>query len=345
LSARRGREHAAMLSPLGTATLKSGERVEAACVLGPDAEWAPRIQGMLAHKGDLWRWQNAEVLNERLPLEARFYVLHRGGRPFANTMTIERGGVGLFGHVWTDEADRGQGAASWVLELLLADFRARGGRALWLGTGYDTHPYKLYAKHGFRGLEDRHGEMALCVGGDLAAFEAEWFAARGAVAEPLGWSHWPTSSPLFAGAFPGVARAPSLGLVGRRITEGPLLPVIRTNRERIARGEMPTAAVIADPASGAVIAFAHWADASPWPETSQLDLWCHPAAWGRAVELVETLRIPRERRLIAWADADCPAKTAALGKLGFRPAGALPDLTWVDAARTRRVEITLMDRR
>jgi GNAT superfamily N-acetyltransferase len=333
-----------MPTPLGNVTLKSGERVEALCVLGPDLEWGPLIRRMLGHKGGIWNWQNTEVLTERLPLEARFYVLHRGGAPFANVMTVERGGVGLFGHVWTDEADRGQGAASWLLELLLADFRSRGGRALWLGTGYDTHPYRLYLKHGFRGLEDRHSEMVLCAGGDLAAFEADWFATRGAVAEPLGWGHWPTSSPLFAGAFPGVARAPALGLIGRRIAESTLLPAIRANRERIARGEMPTAAVIADPDSGAVIAFAHWADAPPWPETSQLDLWCHTAAWHRAGELVETLRIPRDRRLIAWTDPDCPAKTETLMKLGFRAAGALPDLAWADAARSRRIEITLMDR-
>jgi hypothetical protein len=260
-------------------------------------------------------------------------------------MTIERGGVGLFGHVWTDEADRGQGAASWLLELLLSDFRARGGRALWLGTGYDTHPYRLYAKHGFRGLEERHNEMVLCLGGDLATFETEWFAAHGAVPEPLGWGHWPTASPLFAGAFPGVARAPSLALVGRHIVEGPLLQPIPANRERIARGEMPTAAVIAAPDTGAVIAFAHWCDAPPWDGTSQLDLWCHPSAWSRAGELVETLRIPRDRRLIAWADGDCTAKAEALAALGFRRAGELPALAWADVARTRRVDLTLMDRR
>jgi GNAT superfamily N-acetyltransferase len=333
-----------MLTSLESVTLKSGERVETTCVLGPDPEWAPRLQRMLLHKGDIWNWQNAEVLTQRLPLEARFYVLHRGGAPFANIMTIERGGVGLLGHVWTDAADRGQGAASWLLELVLADFRARGGRALWLGTVFGSHPYRLYEKHGFRGLEEGHGEMVLCAGGDLSAFEAEWFAARGAALAPLGWEHWPTSSPLFAGSFPGVARAPSLGLVGRRICEGPLLPSIRANRERLARGEMPAAAVVAEPESGAVLAFAQWGASPPWPGVAQLELWCHPRAWHRAGELVEALRIPREQRLLAWVDSDCPAKAEALAALGFRAAGTLPQLAWADAAQTRGVDVTLMER-
>ena len=34
----------------------------------------------LSHKGDVWNWQNAEVLREDMGIEVRFYVAHRDGR-------------------------------------------------------------------------------------------------------------------------------------------------------------------------------------------------------------------------------------------------------------------------
>ena len=103
-----------MYTSMGQVVLKVGERVEMGVVRGPDIQWAPRLEEMLAHKGDPWVWQNATVLREDVGIEARFYVLHRDGLPLANIMTAERAGVGIFGHVWTQPRDRRQGAASAV---------------------------------------------------------------------------------------------------------------------------------------------------------------------------------------------------------------------------------------
>jgi hypothetical protein len=47
-----------MLENLGTVVLDSGERVEAAVILGPDLSWAERLKGFLSHKNDPWNWQN-----------------------------------------------------------------------------------------------------------------------------------------------------------------------------------------------------------------------------------------------------------------------------------------------
>ncbi|HAA73566.1 TPA: hypothetical protein DCE37_00380 [Candidatus Latescibacteria bacterium] len=44
--------------------------------------------------------------------------------------------VGLFGHVFTKPEERRKGAANALME----DFRQRGGKALYLGTGYVRFP-------------------------------------------------------------------------------------------------------------------------------------------------------------------------------------------------------------
>lgn len=309
-----------MLRDLGTVTLTRGERVAAAVVAGPDPEWAPRIERMLAHKGEHWRWQNAEMLRERLDLDAHFYILHRDGAPFANIMTIEHHGMGLFGHVWTDESDRGQGASSSLLTLVMADVRARGGRGLWLGTGRDTHPWRMYHKAGFRELHPRSHEMAWFAR-DANATLADWFAPSPAAIEPLGWAHWPASAPLYAGAFPGAVRAPGIGLVGQRIPEGPLLAPIRAERARSAAGETPHAVALRTQ-GGAVLAIA-LRSPGPLPGLPQLDLYAHPSAWARAGELVDALKLESGAPLAAWSDAACPQQGDALQRLGFTRAGAL----------------------
>ncbi|MDE2887154.1 MAG: hypothetical protein OXR72_03005 [Gemmatimonadota bacterium] len=55
-----------MYEPVDTITLKSGERVEAGVVKGPDPDWAERIEALLEHKGEMWRWGNTMVLRERV---------------------------------------------------------------------------------------------------------------------------------------------------------------------------------------------------------------------------------------------------------------------------------------
>ena len=149
-----------MVESLGLITLKNGEEVEASVVIGPDLDWAPRIGPLLQHKGDPWNWQVAQVLERELDLEAYFYVLHRDGIPFANIMTIEGAGVGVFGHVWTVPEDRQKGASSRLMALQMEHFADRGGRALFLGTGYDSVAYKMYQRFGFESVEPQSGYMS-----------------------------------------------------------------------------------------------------------------------------------------------------------------------------------------
>jgi hypothetical protein len=112
------------------------------------------------HKGPLRNWQNTAVLRRGLGMDVVFYVLHRDGIPLANMMTVEHRGVGHFGHVWTQPEDRRKGAASLIMDAQMADFKRRGGQALFLGTGYNSAPYHIYAARGFVGLEAESGYMA-----------------------------------------------------------------------------------------------------------------------------------------------------------------------------------------
>ena len=79
-----------MYESLEHVVLKNGEKVEAGVVIGPDLDWADRVEELLGHKGPLWRWGNEMVLRESLPVEAYYYLLVReDGIPFANMMNIE----------------------------------------------------------------------------------------------------------------------------------------------------------------------------------------------------------------------------------------------------------------
>ena len=112
-----------MYEKLDDVTLKTGEKVELGVVMGPDLEWADRIDAdLLAHKGGVWQWGNEKVLRESLEMEAYFYILHRDGTPFANVMNIEYKGVGILGHVYTRPEERQQGACAAIFRGLMPHF-------------------------------------------------------------------------------------------------------------------------------------------------------------------------------------------------------------------------------
>lgn len=322
-----------MVEPFGEITLKSGERVQAAAIRGPDDAWRPRLTRLLGHKGDPWDWQNIELLTHATGVEAWFYVLHRTGAPFAHIMTAEVGGVGIFGHVWTEPADRGQGAAAQLMERQMVHFRARGGRALFLSTSPDNPAYALYARHGFASVEPQSGAMVFTTQGH-AAFEADHFAAGESRIEPLGWPHWPTAPAMFMSGIPGHVRCAPLGLFGRISSEGALLPWVR----HTAAGQV----FVAVKTNGAVVGLAAW-DRDPLSaDCICVDVFCHPKFWSQAAPLLAAAlaRAPLSRR-VAYADSDCPEKQAALVAAGFKPAATWPNRLAADAAATRFADLIM----
>ena len=324
-----------MVEPLGDITLKFGERVQAAAIRGPDEAWRARITRLLGHTGDPRHWQNTELLTCHTGVEAWFYVLHRAGAPFAHIMTAETGGVGIFGHVWTEPADRGQGAAGALMERQIAHFRARGGRALFLSTSPDNPAFALYARYGFAAVEPQSGAMA-CAFQGMETFEAGYFAPGEVHIEPLGWPHWPTAPALFMADIPGIIRCAPLGLIGRKSPEGALLPWIRQK----SAGQV----VVAAKPNGAVVGLAAWDHDSLSADSIGVDVFCHPHFWSQAAPLLAAVlaRAPRSRR-VASADSDCPAKLAALRAAGFQVAATWPRRLAADAAATRFADLVMLE--
>ncbi len=307
-----------MLEPLGEVLLKSGERVQAAAIRGPDDVWRAQINRLLGHKGDIWRWQNTELLLYDTGIEPWFYVLHRDGRPFAHVLTAELNGVGIFGHVWTEPADRGQGASGRLIDKQMMHFRRRRGRALYLHTSRDNPAFALYQRKGFAPIEPRTGAMEFVREG-RPLFEADWFAPGPVEIEPVDWRHWPTAPALFMADIPGFARLVPLGLFGRVTTEETLLPFIQRARSR--------QVFAARKSNGAVVGMAACSRDLISPDACCADVFCHPHFWDQAVPLLRvTLAEISSRRLrVAYADPNWPEKHAALTAAGFKSTGRLAE--------------------
>jgi len=331
-----------MQHDLGTVVLKSGERVEAAAIAAPDAAWAERLKAFLAHKGEPWNWGNAEILTRPTGIEAFFYVLHRNGAPFSNIMTLEANGVGLLGHVFTCPEDRRKGACNKLMGLQMAHFRARGGRALFLGTGFQSPAYYIYAGHGFQGIEDRSGCMQYYVGG-REQFEASWFARAAAEIEPLAMAHWPILAPLFAGAFQGRVRCARLGIIGRSSGEGQILKALYEDRLPM-EGREPRARILRSRQSGAPVAFATYGSHPVWTELRLVDVFCHPDFWDQAGDLLASQPAPPSGHFIAYADVGWTDKDRVLRRAGFRQTTVLARRAPQSSAKTTFIDVAVYEK-
>lgn len=304
-----------MVVPLAPVTLKSGETVSAAAIRGPDDAWRERISRLLVHKGDPWIWQNTELLSRDTGIDAWFYVLDRDGAPFAHMFTAECNGVGLFGHVWTEPADRQQGAAALLMARQMAHFRARRGRALYLNTAADSPAFRLYARHGFTPIAPGSGAMRY-IGAEN--FDADYFAPSPIRIEPLDWRHWATAPALFLAPIPGHVRCAPLKLYGYATTEEALLPFLQSP-------VTPSPLLAATTKTGALVGFAAQ---GPDPLNSDgrcVDVFCYPRFWPHADSLLDALLAHTPPgQLFAYADTACPEKSGVLLRAGFRQVSAHP---------------------
>ncbi|MDA0336839.1 MAG: GNAT family N-acetyltransferase [bacterium] len=319
-----------MYQTLGRVDLKGGESVEAGVVIGPDAEWADRVGDLLSHKGDVWRWQNGECLRRDLGIEVRFYLLHRDGTPLANMLTVTQGGVGHFGHVYTRPEERRKGAAKSLMRLLMEDFRQQQGRALFLGTGYDSAPFHIYQGEGFCGLEPGSGRMEYYVN-SAEAFRRDWFAPGPVEVHPVSWENWPTSAPLFTGPFPGTVRCAPLGLFGRASTERGWLQLLHDDRSQ--------GLVLRQQSTGAIVGAAVAGDHPLWPQTGLVDVYCHPDFWEWGAELLGALERPQRDRWLACSDDGCPAKESVLAAAGFTSTQRAARRIAVDTAKSAFADV------
>ena len=149
-----------MYDKLGEVVLKTDERMEVGLITAPDAPHAEEVKQFLGHKGGNWEWHIQRCVTEVLDaLETRFYVGKVDGRVITNIMTVEHEGVGILGHVFTLPQERRKGACKGVMGYQMEDFRERTGRALYLGTGYNSHPFYIYHSFGFESVFPESGFM------------------------------------------------------------------------------------------------------------------------------------------------------------------------------------------
>ena len=89
--------------------------------------------------------------------KTRFYLGVIEGEAVGNIMTVEHGGIGILGHVYTLPEQRRKGIASRIMAAQMKDFQERGGRTLTLGTGFDSPAYWIYQGYGFRSIVEGSG--------------------------------------------------------------------------------------------------------------------------------------------------------------------------------------------
>lgn len=318
---------------LSHAVLKDGTAVEVRLVAPPEAPLAETMHDFLAHKGMPWQihWQKA-FAGECDDLQTRFYLLTIDGQPISNIMTVESAGIGIFGHVFTKPFWRGKGAASILMKTVCDDFICRDGIALYLGTGYDSMPWRLYAKFGFEGFIPGAGLMRWVRHPErLAAM----FHDQGLIGRPIRWADWPLVQCLFLQDDGDPVRSMSLRRFGRADMEAAFLGL----QERMQKSSDVRAATATN-AAGMVVGFgtAMPVDAS-LTDYVLVDVFAHPRAEPALGLLLEALALPAGKPLLSMIDETSAVRRKALEAVGFAAAGHLPGALNV---ATRKDNLLLM---
>ncbi len=296
-------------------TLKTGESVELGKLMGPDQEWGPRIEHLLGHKGEPWNWQIHQCLSTpNLGVETYCHILSKAGRPIANISTFEAHGVGIFGHVFTVPEERKKGAADILNQAVMTDFEARGGRALYLGTTYDSPAYHIYRKHGFESVEPKSGYMVYAREGK-PAFEKSFFAPGPTTIEPLAFKHWPVLSALTMMDHPARLRVLGMGIVSATSTESGSLELMKAAADH----NKPVAARVAvSNKTQAPVVLACWKPEFYFSyRVDLMDVFFVPGFEDDAVKTIQALNLPTDRKIVCYADSAWPQKETVLQTAGF----------------------------
>jgi GNAT superfamily N-acetyltransferase len=323
-----------MYTRLGEATLKTDEQIELGVVLGPDADWAERINALLSHKPSEYRYHIGEALLRPLDeLETRFYVGHLDGRPITHVMIVGARGAGILGHVYTVPEWRRRGAYQVLMEAQMRDTAAAGYRILTLGTGYDTPPYWIYYRFGFRSIAPGSGAMRWLATPDA---EEQYLAPAPVLVRELRWSDWGALNVTAMHAPPPddeLPRSLVLQLKGQGNAEGSFAAL----RQRMERRPAPPPGIQARVLVSATGAVPGWAILAPDPrwfgDVWLLDLYALPAFWDRAGELVAGFTWP-DAPVAAYSTNPAGPRARLLQSLGFVQGSVLPG--WLHLGDTRR---------
>jgi hypothetical protein len=311
-----------MHTEIARETLKTGETLSIEIVMPPDEARRPQIEPFLAHKPINYRAHTEAAFAGACDgLETRYYIGLIDGQMVGNIMTVEVGGVGIFGHVHTRADQRRKGICSWIMGRQMEDFRQRNGHVLLLGTGYQSAAYNIYAGFGFRDWDQgRPGLMRYDNPAD-PEFLGRCYAPAPAVPAKAAWRHWPLVALLASIPAPAYLRSLLFPVWGVGLLEGGYCDYLYRY------GSSPnSAAAVLESATGAVTAIATCVPDSRWNGAVHLlDLLFHPVAEpADLAALLRSLPLPSGQTQ-CYADPRDTAKIAALESVGFRRAAVLPD--------------------
>ena len=300
-----------MYHKLGEAVLKTDEQMEIGVITAPDEPHAVEIQQFLGHKPGNYKWHIERCVTEKLDaLETRFYVGKVDGSIITNIMTVEYQGIGILGHVFTMPEQRRKGACKGVMAYQMADFRWRKGYALYLGTGYNSHPYHIYHSFGFESVFPESGFMKYYVD---AEFEEEYFASGRAYLKPVEWHDWAKVTALSGCVDGDILRSLIWNVYGPTNMEGGFLNFKR---------DLETADVYHDAqlmvtSDDAIVGWLTVSRDNRWrPATAVLDLFFHPNFADEVPALLSSVAFP-DVKVQCYVDSGAKEKAEVLEGAGF----------------------------
>ena len=314
-----------MYDKLGEVVLKTEERMEVGVITAPDERHSEEVKQFLGHKPGNYKWHIERCVTEVLDaLETRFYVGKLEGRVITNIMTVEHDGIGILGHVFTLPQQRRKGACKGVMAYQMEDFRQRTGRALYLGTGYNSPPYYIYHSFGFESVYPESGFMKYHVNED---FEERYFARlESAPTEEVGvhpksveWHDWPKVTALSGIVGWDTLRSLTWGVYGPTNLEGGFLGFKHT----LETGDAYDDAKLLITSGGAIVGWATVSRDERWrPATAVLDLFFHPNFADAVPTLLSGVAFP-DVKVQCYVDSGAEKKAAVLETAGFTCEGQL----------------------
>ena len=308
-----------MYNKLTDVELKTGEMMEVGVIIAPDEAHAEKVKPFLAHKGGGFKWHLERSVVEPLDaLETRFYVGKVDREIIANIMIVENRHVGILGHVFTTPAQRRKGACQSVMGFQMEDFRQRNGEVLYLGTGYNSHPYYIYNSFGFESVFPGSGFMKYHAVED---FDDRYFAASPVHAKAVEWHDWPKTTALTGIVEGDYLRSITFGIYGPANFEGGFLGF----KQALENGDTYHDAKLLESDSGAIVGMATVSWDTRWqPHTAVLDLFVHPNFWEASSVLLEAINLP-DAKVQCYVESIAASKVQTLQNAGFRHEATLKD--------------------
>ncbi len=305
-----------------TVKLKTGETMVCKIIDSPNDEDVPQLRRLLVHKDDIWQHHlDAWMSGPAKRLDTCFCVGAIDGELVSNVMTVMHEGIGLMGHVFTLPEHRRKGACDALMDMHISEFEERGGKAVYLGTGFESPPYRIYARHGYQAVPDRPGSMWWSPTYDEieALYEDVYSDLDRASVTDAAWRHWPSMN-MFAhlplDRMKQTVRNAAHGLFGVCQAEYGFLSILQADS-----GDDSVVTRVLETRDGHVAGLAslgpdrHWGAAGA---TYVFDVCLPLAAAGEANELFEEFDWPEAHVLSYVADTD-QEHIDILSAAGFRP--------------------------